>query len=240
VSIVSIVSDVSSVAIDNIKQQSRNSMKTIAFVTQKGGSGKTTLSASIAVAATEAGENVVVLDLDPQGSLAGWGERRDSETPAIDRLVGDRLVQLPQILKGLEARGFTLVVLDCPGFLSTAGNMAMECIDLALVPTRPTTLDLHAAVPTTRALGKFEKQFLFVLNQCLPGSKSRANEAAAGLRALGFVADSMIVQRTDHQDALAAGRGVTEYAPDGKAADEIRALWACVSKALAPRKELVA
>jgi chromosome partitioning protein len=134
------------------------------------------------VAATEAGENVVVLDLDPQGSLAGWGERRDSETPAIDRLVGDRQVQLPQILKGLEARGFTLVVLDCPGFLSTAGNMVMECIDLALVPTRPTTLDLHAAVPTTRALGRFQKQFLFVLNQCLPGSKSRANEAAAGLK----------------------------------------------------------
>ena len=51
-------------------------MRTIAFVTQKGGAGKTSLAATLAVAAAQAGETVIALDLDPQGSLAAWGDRR--------------------------------------------------------------------------------------------------------------------------------------------------------------------
>ena len=47
-------------------------MHTIALLTQKGGAGKTTLAASLAVAAAMAGEKVIALDLDPQGSLARW------------------------------------------------------------------------------------------------------------------------------------------------------------------------
>ena len=51
-------------------------MRTITLVTQKGGAGKTTVAASLAVAAAEAGERVVALDLDPQGSLAALGDNR--------------------------------------------------------------------------------------------------------------------------------------------------------------------
>jgi chromosome partitioning protein len=47
---------------------------------------------------------------------------------------------------------------------------------------------------------------------------------------LGDVAPVQIVQRADFQDAIAAGQGVTEYAPGGKAADEIRALWDFISR----------
>jgi len=33
------------------------------------------------------------------------------------------------------------------------------------------------------------------------------------------------VLRNDHQDALGVGLGVTEFAPSGKSAEEIRGLW---------------
>ena len=73
-------------------------MQTITLVTQKGGAGKTTLAASLAVAATEAGEKVVALDLDPQGSLASWGETRTAETPAVDRVGPDKLGACRKVL----------------------------------------------------------------------------------------------------------------------------------------------
>jgi chromosome partitioning protein len=217
-------------------------MKTIAFVTQKGGAGKTTLAASIAVAAVQAGETVVVLDLDPQASMAAWGEQRTAPSPAVDRLGTNQLAQLPTILKALESRGFTLAILDCPGVFSTATNLALESIDLALVPARPTRLDIQATRPTIQALLRFQRQFLFVLNQCPSVPRSaRAGEAATGLSALGSLAQPLMIQRADHQDAIAAGLGVTEYAPTGKGADEVRSLWQCISETLTPKqKALVA
>ena len=75
------------------------------------------------------------------------------------------------------------------------------------------------------------KPFAFILTQCsaIPRN-SRAAEMAAGLKTLGVLAEPNIAQRADHQDAYAAGQGVTEYAAEGKAADEVRALWQWVDK----------
>jgi chromosome partitioning protein len=212
-------------------------MKTITLVTQKGGAGKTTLAASLAVAACEAGENVVVLDLDPQGSLASWGESRTAETPVVDRVAPDHLAQLPAILDGLDRRGFTLAILDTAGVESTGGNLAMKTADFALIPARPSRLDLQATMPTVQALMRLEmrERFAFVLNQAPPGRNSRATEAANGLSLFGVLAEPILAQRADHQDALAAGQGVTEYAPDGKAASEMRDLWIWINSRIKAR-----
>ncbi|OYX00892.1 MAG: cobyrinic acid ac-diamide synthase [Bosea sp. 32-68-6] len=207
-------------------------MRTITLVTQKGGAGKTTLAASLAVAATEAGEKVVALDLDPQGSLAAWGNTRDAVTPAVDRLSTEQLAQLPAILSALAGQGFTVAILDTAGVASTSGNLAMKAADLCLIPARPSKLDLDATKPTIDALMLLgmTSRFGFVLNQCPPGRNSRSSEAASGLSRLGILAEPLIAQRADHQDALAAGQGVTEYAPDGKAAEELRALWKWIDR----------
>ncbi|MEH3143915.1 MAG: AAA family ATPase [Methylobacterium frigidaeris] len=207
-------------------------MRTVAFVTQKGGAGKTTLAASLAAAAAQAGERVVALDLDPQGSLSAWGEAREAEAPAVDRLGPERLGELPAILAALKGRGFTLAVLDTAGVASTGGNLAMQAADLALIPARPSRLDLQATMPTIEALLRLgmRDRFAFVLNQCPPGRSGRAAEAANGLGMFGVLAEPALTLRADHQDAMASGRGVTEYAPAGKAAGEIRALWTWVDR----------
>lgn len=203
-------------------------MQTITLTTQKGGVGKTSICASLAVAAMQAGENVVALDLDPQGSLGAWGDTREAAAPAVDRLAADRLTELPAILDALKAQGFTLAILDTAGVSSTGGNLAMQVATLALVPARPSRLDLQATMPTIETLMRLgmRDRFAFVLNQCPPGrGAARATEAANGLSMFGVLAEPSLTLRADHQDAIASGQGVTEYAPDGKAADEIRALW---------------
>src|SRR6476469_7901273 len=71
-------------------------LRVLAVAVQKGGTGKTTLAASLAVAAAEAGERVTALDLDPQGSLAGWGALRTGESVAVDRVQPWEMGQLSE------------------------------------------------------------------------------------------------------------------------------------------------
>ena len=61
-------------------------MRTITLVTQKGGTGKTTLASSLALAAIEAGETVALFDLDPQKSLVGWGDKREKAKARAEKV----------------------------------------------------------------------------------------------------------------------------------------------------------
>ena len=206
-------------------------MRIITLVTQKGGTGKTTLAASLAVAAQEAGENVLALDLDPQGSLATWGELREADAPHVERVPADKVADLLNLLKSLEGKGFTLTILDTAGADNPTTHIAMQAADLCLVPIRPTRIDGNAVLPTAQALQRLQTPFAFVLTQCAPQPRNaRAGEMAAGLKTLGVLAEPNIALRADHQDAYAAGQGVTEYASTGKAAQELRELWQWTNK----------
>jgi chromosome partitioning protein len=205
-------------------------MRTIAFLTQKGGTGKTTLAASLAVAAAEAGERVIGLDLDPQASLARWGERRETANAPnkvmVEPLERDRLPRLSAILDGLAGAGFTLAIFDTAGADNAAIRLVTEAADLCLLPARPARLDVEATAATFRAVFLAKRKAAFVLNQCPPTYRSsRAGDAAKGLTALGVLAEPMLSARMDYQDAIAAGLGVTEYAREGRAAQEVEALW---------------
>lgn len=205
-------------------------MKIIALVTQKGGAGKTTLAASLAVVAQADGEKVIALDADPQGSLANWYEDRDNEEPPVERVDGTTLMKLDAILKALAGKGYTLAIIDTAGIDSTGTHLAMQHADLCLLPSRPTRLDVRATKATYEAAIRMSKQFFFVLNQCPPQPNNpRAAETANGLSMLGIVAQPLVIQRADHQDAFASGQGVSEYAPNSKAADEMRQLWRWIS-----------
>jgi chromosome partitioning protein len=204
-------------------------MKVISFVTQKGGAGKTTLAASFAVAAQEAGERVFVIDMDAQGSMMAWSKRRQAEEPAVDKIDP---AKLPAALAGLEKHGFSLVVIDTAGDDSPAVSAAMTASDLALIPSRPSLLDIDAAKPTVAALTRLGRRFAFVLNACSPSRAPRNTDAAKALSLFNVLAQPFIMQRADHVDAIPLGLGVTERDPKGKAADEVRTLWTWTKKAL--------
>ena len=103
-------------------------------------------------------------------------------------------------------------------------SSAIGAADMCLIPARPSPADIEAALPTFGIARKLGKPFAFVLNQAPPRGY-RLGEAAAALNAAGVLALPYIVQRNDHQDALGAGFAVTEFAPDGAAAQEMRDLW---------------
>ncbi|MFY9837471.1 MAG: AAA family ATPase [Xanthobacteraceae bacterium] len=205
-------------------------MRSIAFLTLKGGTGKTTLAASLAEAAANAGEKVIALDLDPQGSLCRWGKRREvakaRNEVIVEPLEPERLHRLKSILEGLAGAGFTLAIFDTACTESVAIRLVTEVVDLCLLPARPTRLDIEATTGTFRAVYLAKRKAAFVLNQCPPTYRStRASEAAKSLNRLGILAEPMLSARMDFQDAIAAGLGVTEYAHDGRAAQEIATLW---------------
>ncbi len=220
-------------------------MRSIAFLTQKGGAGKTTLAASLAEIAASTGERVIALDLDPQQSLVHWGQRRESANARnkiiVEPLERERLPRLRVILEGLASAGFTLAIFDTTGADATAVRPVAEVADLSLLPARPTRLDVDATAATFRTVFLAKRKAAFVLNQCPSIYRStRASEAAKQLNCLGVLAEPMLSARIDFQDAIAAGLGVTEYARGGKAAEEIAMLWNWCRRQLAGSKsELV-
>ena len=219
-------------------------MRTIAFLTQKGGAGKTTLAASLAEVAASTGEKVIALDVDPQQSLVRWANRREAANARnkiiVEPLERERLPRVRDILEGLASAGFTLAIFDTTGADAAAIRPVAEVADLNLLPARPTRLDVEATAATFRAVFLAKRKAAFVLNQC-PSSyrSSRASEAAKQLNCLGVLAEPMLSARMDFQDAIAAGLGVTEYAGGGRAAEEIATLWDWSRRQLAGGKSEV-
>jgi chromosome partitioning protein len=201
-------------------------MHVISFVTQKGGSGKTTLTFCCAVAAQEQGARVLVLDMDPQGTAEAWYQDREAETPRLARVDSGNLAKA---LEAAKTQNFDFVLLDTPGRDEPAVAAAIRASDFCLIPCRPTPGDMKATPPTMATIKRLGKQGAFVLTQTPPRGV-RLMEAEAGLGILGMVCPIRIVQRHAYQDAQGCGQGVTEFEPEGKAAEEVRQLWQWITK----------
>lgn len=198
-------------------------MRVLVMAAQKGGSGKTTLATSLAVAAAQDGEVVVAIDLDPQGSLREWSERREAqdivfrpvETAGLNALIGR-----------LRDHGrTTLVVVDTAGVFGPEVTVALRQADLCLLPVRPSLLDVSATRRTAAALDVMGRRYAFVLNQVQTNASARASDAAEALVEIGPLYPGFMALRTDHLDAMVMGKGVTEWRPRGQAAAEITELW---------------
>jgi chromosome partitioning protein len=204
-------------------------MHVVVLATQKGGSGKSTLTIGLVIAAMEAGQRVGVIEADAQGTISKWGVRRASPNPRIERVGSGSDIE--RALARLRRDGFTLAVIDTAATDNDLAASAIGAADLCLIPARTSPADIEAALPTLRTVRRLNKRFAFVLNQA-PVRSNRVSEAATALHAAGMLALPYIVLRNDHQDALGAGLGVTEHNSCGKAAEEVRELWRWVWKTL--------
>ncbi|MEM8987562.1 MAG: ParA family protein [Pseudomonadota bacterium] len=197
-------------------------MRVIVFASQKGGSGKTTLSGHIAVEAERAGAGpVALIDTDPQGSLAKWWNVRKDPQPAFVQSVFSNLFQ---DLDQARNEGFRLVVIDTPPAVTRAISEVVSFADLVVLPTRPSPHDMRAVGPTVDIVEARGKPMVFVVNSA-PMKARITSEAAIALSQHGTVAPTVIHQRVDFAASMIDGRTVMEIDPAGRSSKEIQELW---------------
>ncbi|MGF1628401.1 MAG: ParA family partition ATPase [Kiloniellaceae bacterium] len=202
----------------------------ITVAQQKGGAGKTTLAANLAIAYAEANKKVAVADIDPQRSLTMWHALRqelhgeDSGITVVP-VGGWKLASELDRLR----RDHDIVVIDSPPHAETDARIAVRQAHLVVIPLQPSPMDVWATAPILEVAQKEKAPVLLVLNR-IPPRANLTDEMIAEievsfLRSGGArIAKSRIGNRVAFAGAMLKGLGVSEYQPKGRAAQEIRAL----------------
>jgi chromosome partitioning protein len=197
-------------------------MKTVAICAQKGGGGKTTTAISLATAATRAGYNAAVIDLDPQQSASSWGDDRGDAPPEV---ISGQATRLHVLLDAATKESFDLIIVDTGPAADAAARKCAELADVVLIPCRPAAFDLKAIKTTLDLVAATRTPAWVVLNAAPPRSRV-VDEAIAVVTGLGGqVAPVVMCHRAAYAHAVIAGQTAQEFEPGGKAAEEIGALW---------------
>jgi chromosome partitioning protein len=197
-------------------------MYTVVLASQKGGSGKTTMSGHLAVEAERHGAGpVALIDTDPQGSLAQWWNTRALPTPFFAKVALD---DLGEALTHLKKIGMRLAIIDTPPAITEQISHVVSHADLVVVPTRPSPHDLRAVGATVDIAERHGKPLVFVVN----GATARARitaEAAVALSQHGTVAPITVHHRVDFAASMVDGRTVGEVMTKSASAKEVSDLW---------------
>jgi chromosome partitioning protein len=198
-------------------------MSTIAIVSQKGGSGKTTLAIHLAVCATNNGKHTFLIDTDPQATAAAWGDWRGGYLPEVITCPPARL---GRTIQTATKAGSDFIVVDTPPHADMAAREAVKAADLVLVPTRLRAFDLHA-LEATAELIQYAKKPAYVLFNAVPARAPRQlADATKHVEGLGLkVSPVSFGDRAAFHRPSGAGEVASEINAESKASIEVDALW---------------
>lgn len=201
-------------------------MKVLTIANRKGGAGKSTCAAHLAVAATNSGLKTIVIDMDPQKTLEGWWQKREEDTPL---LVETTAVDLPKSIENLRAQGIDLCIIDTPGDSGDFTRAGIMAADLVIIPSKPTPPDLSAIGRTISLVEENKKKFAFVITQGIVRTKATL-QALSVLSQFGAVAPAPISNRTAYASAMGAGKSAGDF--DKIAEEEINQVWGFIRDSL--------
>ena len=203
-------------------------MKTITVASAKGGSGKSTLVAALAVRACQDGR-VALMDLDlAQASLTSWHQMRGRfEAPALIQEI-DRI---PRTVKALALK-FDWLLVDTPPHGMDIIEQAVAVADAVVIPVRPGLFDVLSVQTVAEMAREHMKPFAFALT-CVDGRfKALTRQALTALADLGATFETQTSYRAQWVAALTTGKTGPEI--EKALRPEIGGLWAEV-KALAEK-----
>lgn len=203
-------------------------MPVVAIVSQKGGSGKTTIALHIATSATQANMPACIVDTDPQATAAAWGDWRGDFLPVVVTAPPSRLTKTIENALGTDVK---LVVIDTPPHAESAMREAIKAADIVLIPSRPRAFDLHALEPVAELVALGETPAYVVLNAVPAGATKQIAEATDAAAKLGLKTCPITFgERADFHRSSAKGEVAAEIDAEGKAATEAENLWKWVKK----------
>lgn len=220
-------------------------MKVIALAQAKGGVGKGTIAAHLAILAAEEGLTVAMLDLDRKADTRDWAkmrQRRYAGGPDItvfrakSQEEGGRAQDIDDALEEMTRRDVDLAILDMPGAFSIGHLRALQKADLVLLPARPQAIDIKGSAETVSAVQEIGAPYAYVFTFVeQPFGAVRAEQASCALRRGNhLVCPHFIARRQIYHDAYAAGSTVMEGNQKRDSADkataEMQAVWAWVKQ----------
>jgi len=207
-------------------------MKVIVIAAQKGGVGKTTISAHLGVELTMRGHITVLVDTDPQGSLSDWWNSREADQPA---LVNVPVGELKAALVQLKEMGVEYAIIDTPPAINELISAVTSLADLIIVPAKPSRLDLRAVGPTIELIEGHGKPMVFLVNQAKVKTRL-CSQAIMALSQHGKVAP-VIYDRNDIVSSMTDGRVAQELDEESKGTQEFRELCDYILKQLTPPRQ---
>lgn len=210
-------------------------MATIAVISQKGGAGKTTLAIHLAAAAHEAGRVALIVDTDPQATASQWAAWREDRAPEV---IDSPPPRLAAKVAAARAQGAELIVIDTPPHADSAARAAMELADLVLIPCRPSAFDLAAIQTTAKLVQLLRKPAFVVFTAGAPNAPRMYEEAGELVAGYGTPAAPVLIpDRAAYRHASAQGATVMELEPNGRAADDVRRLYAWTCRQLDTKED---
>jgi chromosome partitioning protein len=201
-------------------------MKILTIANRKGGAGKSTCAAHIAIEAVKSGIKTILIDLDPQKTLEAWWSKRDNDEPYMAEVSA---IDLEEKLGFARNKGMELCIIDTPGDASSISIKGIEVADLVLIPSKATVPDLTAIGRTINMVRKLEKPYMFLLTQIVTQTRS-AVQAISVLSEFGPVAPYFLANRIAYSNAM--GSGSSAASEDKVAASELKEIWAYIKQRL--------